>query len=128
MRLLGQILLACLLIAVLQGMLAVLAVAVVLALICGLLFRPSETAGLIVLLLFLRAVGALAGANARYRRMSSGCLPDCLTDTARPRAKRLVLTQQNDTATDGRNRERCRKATTVKSPEADLTAGLVSVF
>jgi hypothetical protein len=56
MRLLGQILLACLIIAVLQGMLAVLAVAVVLALICGLLLRPAETAALVVLLLFLRAV------------------------------------------------------------------------
>ena len=41
MRLLGQILLACLLIAVLQGMLAVLAVALVLAILWGLLFRTA---------------------------------------------------------------------------------------
>ena len=56
MRLLGQILLACLLIAVLQGMLAVLAVALVLAILWGLLFRTAETAGFLALLLYLRAL------------------------------------------------------------------------
>jgi len=56
MRLLGQILLACLLIAVLQGILAVLAVAIVLALIAGLIWRPAETISLLLLLLYLRTL------------------------------------------------------------------------
>jgi hypothetical protein len=56
MRLLGQILLISLFIAALQGILAVLAVGIVLALILGLIVRPTETAGLLLFLLLLKAL------------------------------------------------------------------------
>ena len=56
MRLLGQILLACLLIAVLQGILAVIAIGIVLALIVGLIWRPAETIGLLIVLGLITAL------------------------------------------------------------------------
>lgn len=56
MRLLGQILLALLVIAALQGILAVLAVAVTLLFLWGLVAHPETTAPLLVFLLVLEAL------------------------------------------------------------------------
>lgn len=56
MRLAGQIMLVCLLLAALQALLAILAVAFVLLLVWGLLFRTRETVGLIAFCLFLEAL------------------------------------------------------------------------
>ena len=56
MRLLGQILLVALVIAALQGLVAVLVIAIVLLLIWGLLFRTAQTVGLIILGLLLTAL------------------------------------------------------------------------
>jgi hypothetical protein len=58
MNLLGNILLACLLIAALQGILAVLAVGVVLLLLWGLITRPAETIPLLLLFAVLAGLGA----------------------------------------------------------------------
>lgn len=58
MRLAGQIILVCLLVAALQALLAILAVAFVLLLVWGLLFRTRETVGLIAFCLFLEALFA----------------------------------------------------------------------
>jgi hypothetical protein len=57
MNLLGQILLACLVVAALQGILAVLAVGLVLAFVIGLIWRPAETVPLLLFLLLLEALG-----------------------------------------------------------------------
>lgn len=57
MRLGGQILLALLVLAALQGALAVLTVAAVVLIIWGLLIRTAETAGLLLFLLLLEALG-----------------------------------------------------------------------
>jgi hypothetical protein len=56
MNLLGNILLACLVIAALQGILAVLAVAVVLLILWGLITRPAETIPLLLLFALLQAL------------------------------------------------------------------------
>ena len=56
MRVLGQILLVCLVIAALQGLVAVLAIVIVLFLLWGLFFRTEQTVGLIVLGLLLSAL------------------------------------------------------------------------
>ena len=56
MRLLGQILLVCLVISALQGLLVVLAVGIVLVIIWGLIWRPAETLSVLLFLLFLRAL------------------------------------------------------------------------
>lgn len=56
MNLLAQILLACLIIAALQGILPVLAVGVALALVVGLIWRPGETIPLLLFLLLLEAL------------------------------------------------------------------------
>jgi hypothetical protein len=58
MNLLGQILLALLVIAALQGILAVLAVGIVLALIVGLIWRPGETIPLLLVFALLAALDA----------------------------------------------------------------------
>ena len=57
MRLLGQIFLVCLIIAALQGVLAVLAVGIALALVVGIIWRPAETISLLLFLLLLEALG-----------------------------------------------------------------------
>lgn len=56
MRLAGQIMLVCLLLAALQALIAILTVAFVLLLVWGLLFRTRETVGLIAFCLFLEAL------------------------------------------------------------------------
>ena len=56
MRLLGQLLLVVLVIAAAQAVLAGLVLGIVLLLIWGLLFRTAETVGLIVVLVFLKAL------------------------------------------------------------------------
>jgi hypothetical protein len=85
MRLLGQILLACLVLAALQGILAVLAVGIVLALVVGAIWRPAETLPLLVIFAVLAgldahpwatigAIGALFGVwliTGALRRMTS---------------------------------------------------------
>jgi len=58
MRLLGQLLLALLVVAALQGILAVLAVAIVLALIVGLIWRPGETIPLLLMFAILAGLDA----------------------------------------------------------------------
>ena len=49
MRLIGQIILVCLVISALQGLVAVLAIAIVLSLFVDLLVRPERTVGLMAL-------------------------------------------------------------------------------
>jgi hypothetical protein len=56
MRVLGQILLICLVISALQGAVAVLAIAIMLILLWGLFFRTEQTVGLMVLGLLLSAL------------------------------------------------------------------------
>ena len=56
MRLLGQIILLCLIVTALQGAMAVLMIAIVLSLIWGLFYRPEETLGCIGLGLLLAAL------------------------------------------------------------------------
>ena len=58
MRVVGQILLVCLIIAAFQGLVAVLAIAIVLFLIWGILFRTSETVGLLIVLGLVAALQA----------------------------------------------------------------------
>ena len=53
MRLLGQILFVCLVLAALQGLVAVLVIAIVLLLIFGILFKTRETVGLLIFGLLL---------------------------------------------------------------------------
>lgn len=56
MKLLGHILLACLVFAVLQALVALIALAIVMLLVWGLLFRTRATVGLIGFLLLLKAL------------------------------------------------------------------------
>jgi hypothetical protein len=82
-RLLGHILLAALVLAALQGILAVLTIAVVLALVVGIIWRPAATLSLLMVFVLLAAldarpwattaaIGGLAGALliASYTRCS----------------------------------------------------------
>lgn len=56
MRLLGQIILVCVIVSALQGLVAVLAIAIVLFILWGLLFRTAETIGLLVMLGLMAAL------------------------------------------------------------------------
>lgn len=58
MKLLGQILLVCLVIAALQGLVAVLAIAIVLSLVWGLFYRTETTLGLIATCVLIAALQA----------------------------------------------------------------------
>lgn len=58
MNVLGQLILVCLVIVALQGLVAVLAIAIVLSLIWGLFFRTGQTVGLIAFGLLIAALQA----------------------------------------------------------------------
>ena len=58
MNLLCQVILVCLVIVALQGLVAVLAIAIVLSLIWGLFFRTEQTVGLIAFSLLITALQA----------------------------------------------------------------------
>ena len=58
MKIVGQILLACLLVALMQYVVIAAVVVLFLGLLWGALFRPQETFGLLAMLLVSRIVGA----------------------------------------------------------------------